>query len=396
MSIDKNFKVKNGLDVAGNATVTGTLSVQGVQSTQGLTRFLVADTDGTFYYQNGGTQGAQGIQGIQGVQGTQGRQGVQGVQGTQGTQGEQGIQGVQGTQGIQGTGFTFRGPYDNGAQYYVNHVVTYNGSSWICIQTIDGVAPAENTWWTILAAQGVQGIQGIQGAQGIQGITGIQGLTGIQGAQGLQGIQGFKGTEISISETAPAYPEVNDLWWNSVGGMLMIYYNDGDSSQWVSATAGIVGAQGSQGVQGIQGVRGIQGSQGIQGIQGLQGTQGITGTTGSWTLTPGSNTVSFTVSQGYTYTMWVNGNIPNGICVWNATVTVTNSNVPVIGQQFAWYYTGGNMLVLTSIPAQIIGTAGTINTSAPSVGTTTNVFTFGITNNSGSSQVVNWGYATIY
>ena len=48
MSIDKNFKVKNGLDVAGNATVTGIIAVQGIQSTQGLTRFLVADTDGTF------------------------------------------------------------------------------------------------------------------------------------------------------------------------------------------------------------------------------------------------------------------------------------------------------------------------------------------------------------
>jgi hypothetical protein len=121
----------------------------------------------------------------------------------------------------------------------------------------------------------------------------------------------------------------------------------------------------------------------------------VTKNSGSWTLSTGANTVSFTVPIGNTYTMWVNGNIPNGICVWNATVTVTNTNVPVIGQQFAWYYLAGNALALTSIPAQIIGTAGTISTTSPAVGTTTNVFTFGITNNSETSQTVNYGWNKI-
>jgi hypothetical protein len=121
----------------------------------------------------------------------------------------------------------------------------------------------------------------------------------------------------------------------------------------------------------------------------------VTKNSGSWTLSTGANTVSFTVPIGNTYTMWVNGNIPNGICVWNATATVTNTNVPVIGQQFAWYYSGGNALVITSIPAQIIGTAGTISTASPAVGTTTNVFTFGITNNSGTGQTVNYGWNKI-
>lgn len=112
---------------------------------------------------------------------------------------------------------------------------------------------------------------------------------------------------------------------------------------------------------------------------------------GSWTVTTGSADYSFTVAEQGTYTMWVTGNIPNGICVWNATVTITNTNVPVIGQQFAWYYDTGNNLVLTSIPPQIIGTAGTISNAAPAV-SDTNVFTFGITNNSGSDQTVYWGY----
>jgi hypothetical protein len=125
---------------------------------------------------------------------------------------------------------------------------------------------------------------------------------------------------------------------------------------------------------------------------------GLTGvakqTTGSWTLAPGVNSVSFTVTPGLNYSMWVNGNIPNGIVMWNATVSLSNTNVPAVGTQYGWYYTAGNALVLVNIPAQIVGTAGGIST-ATVVTTASNVFEFNITNNSGTSQVVYWGYTTL-
>jgi len=120
----------------------------------------------------------------------------------------------------------------------------------------------------------------------------------------------------------------------------------------------------------------------------------ISPVTGSWSLSAGTNTVDFTVPAGQSYVMWVNGNIPNGIVNWNATVTLSNNNVPVIGVQYGWYYLDGNALVLTSMPSQIVGTAGGISTSAPSV-SNTNTFTFGITNNSGSPQTVYYGYVKI-
>jgi hypothetical protein len=123
-------------------------------------------------------------------------------------------------------------------------------------------------------------------------------------------------------------------------------------------------------------------------------TNVVSPVSGSWTLSAGTNTVSFTVTAGQSYVMWVNGNIPNGIVNWNATVTLSNSNVPVIGVQYGWYYLAGNALELTSIPSQIVGTAGTISTSAPAV-LNTNTFTFGITNNSGSSQIVYYGYIKV-
>jgi hypothetical protein len=123
-------------------------------------------------------------------------------------------------------------------------------------------------------------------------------------------------------------------------------------------------------------------------------TNVVSPVSGSWTLTTGANTVSFTVPAGQSYVMWVNGNISNGIINWNATVTLSNSNVPVIGVQYGWYYLAGNALALTSIPSQIVGTAGTISTSAPAV-SNSNTFTFGITNNSGLSQIVYYGYIKV-
>jgi hypothetical protein len=117
-------------------------------------------------------------------------------------------------------------------------------------------------------------------------------------------------------------------------------------------------------------------------------------TTGSWTLATGANTVSFTVPINGSYTLWVNGNIPNGIITYIATVVVTNTNVPVVGSSYGWYYLAGNALVLTAIPTQIVGTVNGISTAVVST-TTANRFDFSITNNSGSSQVVNYGYTTL-
>jgi hypothetical protein len=116
-------------------------------------------------------------------------------------------------------------------------------------------------------------------------------------------------------------------------------------------------------------------------------------TTGAWSVPAGASTQSFTVEAGASYTMWVNGNIPNGIITWNATVTTANTNVPAVGSQYGWYYTPGNALVLTTIPDQIIGTNGSIaNTPTSYAPNTSNVFKFGITNNSGTTQTINYGY----
>jgi hypothetical protein len=116
----------------------------------------------------------------------------------------------------------------------------------------------------------------------------------------------------------------------------------------------------------------------------------------SWAVPTGNSTQSFTVDGNHTYYMWVEGNIPNGIIVWNATATVTNTNVPVVGAQYAWVYDGGGTPIdFTSIPNQFIGTSNTIvrNSVAPSA--TTNRFDFGINNTSGGNVTVRYGWVKI-
>jgi hypothetical protein len=140
------------------------------------------------------------------------------------------------------------------------------------------------------------------------------------------------------------------------------------------------------------------GAGGVTTASDAEGNITITGSKviGSWTVTTGTSTYSFTLPSDGTYVMWVKGNIANGIITWNATASVTNTNVPAIGSQYAWNYTGGGSpILLTAIPDQIRGSAGTISTDNTYAGSTSNRFDFGISNTSGASQTVYYGYTKI-
>lgn len=45
------------------------------------------------------------------------------------------------------------------------------------------------------------------------------------------------GASVTIGATPPVSPPTGTMWWDNIGGQLYIYYNDGNSSQWVSASA---------------------------------------------------------------------------------------------------------------------------------------------------------------
>jgi len=117
---------------------------------------------------------------------------------------------------------------------------------------------------------------------------------------------------------------------------------------------------------------------------------------GSWTVAVGSNTVSFTVPANGTYTMWVRGAIDNGVIMWNATATLITTNLPAVGQQFAYAYSGaGTLLDFTTLPTQFIGTAGTVVRSPATLGVPSNVFEFVINNASTGDATVLYGWTKI-
>ena len=57
---------------------------------------------------------------------------------------------------------------------------------------------------------------------------------------------GGGGASVTVSDSAPSSPSAGDLWFNSSAGGLFVYYNDGDSSQWVE----VVGKTGATGPSG--------------------------------------------------------------------------------------------------------------------------------------------------
>ena len=122
----------------------------------------------------------------------------------------------------------------------------------------------------------------------------------------------------------------------------------------------------------------------------------VTKVTGSWTVTTGTNTYSIQLAENGTYQIWVDCNIPNGILAYNATATVTNGNVPVVGVQYAWVYSGGGTPIdFVSIPNQFTGTANTIVRSSVAPSATTNRFDFEINNTSGGNVTVRYGWIAI-
>ena len=74
--------------------------------------------------------------------------------------------------------------------------------------------------------------------------TGNVGSGGPAGPPGPAGVAG-----LDISTAPPSSPTVGDLWWDSDDGDLHVYYNDGNSSQWVTVSAGPAGSPGATGGQ---------------------------------------------------------------------------------------------------------------------------------------------------
>ena len=126
--------------------------------------------------------------------------------------------------------------------------------------------------------KGTKGDKGDKGDKGQKG-EGVKGTKGDKGDKGDKGIKGLKGsgTQITIQDDAPATNVSNngDLWWASDDFDLHVYYDDGDSSQWVSITSNTA-LKGEKGTKGDKGQKGDKGDKGLKGdsVKGQKGEIG--------------------------------------------------------------------------------------------------------------------------
>ena len=230
-----------------------------------------------------GDQGPIGQQGIQGIQGEVGPTGPTGATGDTGPQGATGATGDTGPQGVQGE----IGP--TGAKGNTGDTGPQGPTGATGDTGPQGPQGAQGP-------QGIQGPTGSIGSQGIQGATGPKGDTGDTGPAGPQGLTGdtgpigpqgdtgpagptgptgAKGTFL-LSSSEPVNPVEGDIWFNSVEGKLLLFYDN----FWIETIVGEVGAAGPTGATGDTGPQGPAGSTGATGDTGPVGPQGDTGPTG--------------------------------------------------------------------------------------------------------------------
>ena len=56
--------------------------------------------------------------------------------------------------------FTWKGTYNAGTAYAVDDVVSYNGSSYVCIQASTNNLPTVTAYWDIMSSAGTNGTNG--------------------------------------------------------------------------------------------------------------------------------------------------------------------------------------------------------------------------------------------
>ena len=169
---------------------------------------------------------------------------------------------------------------------------------------------------------------------------------------------GGGGASVETSNTEPSSPTNGDLWFDTEDGTLSVYYNDGDSSQWIT-TSGPQGPQGPQGETGSQGETGPQGPQGETGPQGPQGPQGETGAAATLTLgtvTEVSPDVSPAITNsGNTSAAVFDFDLPRAANISIGTVTTvtsgSNATVTDVGSN-------GDIVLNFEIPEGPEGTGG--------------------------------------
>ena len=225
--------------LSGNSWVFNIVS-QGWDSFEGVSS--TAGTSGT-----SGTSGVNGTTGAAGTSGTSGTTGAAGTSGTSGTSGASGASGTSGTSGLQGAPGQTLTPLGVLANYaalpptpgQLDTYILQDTSELYVYDPTSGAADV-NGWVNMGQIQGPPGPQGTGGTSGTSGV-GTSGTSGTSGPQGPAGTVAFY-----FQNTVPTGTIlVGSLWYHSETGILYVYVNDGDTSQWVEISQGSLTTGGS-------------------------------------------------------------------------------------------------------------------------------------------------------
>jgi hypothetical protein len=78
---------------------------------------------------------------------------------------------------------------------------------------------------------------------------------------GLEWSDTVGGGSVEVSETPPASPSEGDLWYNSLTGQMLVYYDN----FWIESSSAVMGPEGPQGPEGPEGPQGPEGPAGVDG-----------------------------------------------------------------------------------------------------------------------------------
>ena len=268
---------------------------------------------------------------------------------------------------------------------------------------------------TVAGPKGDTGDKGATGATGGDGDKGDKGepstVAGDKGDKGElgntgTGTKGEKGAgssvTIGVSPPTSPTPVPGDMWWDSDDADLHVYYNDGNTSQWVSVTssAALKGQTGDKGQKGEVGVTGDKGQKGETGAAASKGQKGEIGATGGSGGTGNDGDKGQKGDEGSagstgipvgTIAMYGSASAPSGWQLCNggsastsALQSVVGSNVPDLrdkfivggGNSYSHGNNGGNAnitLSLANLPSHTHGD-GTLSASNQSItGTVTKI-----------------------
>ena len=186
-----------------------------------------------------GPQGTPGVAGPQGpvgptstTPGPQGPQGIPGAKGDKGDTGPQGPQGVQGPVGPTGPASTVPGPAGpQGAQGAQGNTGSTGPVPWLN----PPVAWATATNYVLGPPASLVFNGGNTYVATVSHTSGASFATDLAAGKWAPVVSGG-GTTVYVGDTPPTGAPVNSLWWESDSGLLFILYNDGNSTQWVTAT----------------------------------------------------------------------------------------------------------------------------------------------------------------